>query len=184
MKRNFTCYSGKDVTLRMLWGAYRLDCQAYPNQFRGALACLSWRLKNPDIYSVVVDNATGRVVAYILVMAVTEQAYEKIITGQFIDVKMKAADVVVPDRKGDYCLYISSIVVDKEYRKGIPGLMLFRHFREKFDYYENKGIRFSRIVADILSSDAEMIAIHFGMAYLKDSSHKSKIYVSKGLSFE
>lgn len=184
MKRNFTCYSGKDVTLRMLWGAYRLDCQAYPNQFRGALACLSWRLKNPDIYSVVVDNATGRVVAYILVMAVTEQTYDKLVSGDFIDVNMKASDVVVPDRKGDYCLYISSMVVDRNFRKGIPGLMLFRHFRERLENYEKEGVHFSKVAADILSSDAEMIALHFGLTCLRESCHNSKIFVGNGLRFE
>lgn len=184
MKRNFTCYSGKDVTLRMLWGAYRLDCQAYPNQFRGALACLSWRLKNPDIYSVVVDNATRRIVAYTAVLPITENAYEKLVSGNFIDVNLKAADVLAPDSPGDYCLYISSMVVDKTCRKGVPGLLLFRRFKERIAFYENKGVIFSKVVGDIISPDAEIVAGHFGMTCLKESSHNSKIYVGKGFSFE
>ena len=82
----YSVVEGAAVTAEDIGEAILLDRLVYPEEYCVTLEqCLAWFRRNSRIYTMVRDGETGRIVGYVNVSPVTDEYYEKILGGEFID---------------------------------------------------------------------------------------------------
>ena len=113
----FQVIVGQEVSTKDIEDAVGLDELSYDECYRGNLVdCVEWAKANPDIYVMLRDLQTGHIVAYINVMPVSDECYEKIRCGNFIDVEITPDMILSYDMPQAYCIYFSSVVIHPKYR--------------------------------------------------------------------
>lgn len=154
--------------------AIELDSVTYEEIYRGKReTCISWSKVNPYIYFFVKDKALNKVVAYINIMPVSEDRYNKLRDDEFNDVDIPETDVISYDMPGFYNLYFSSVVIEEKYRgKGILNFLL-RFIVEYFSYLAEHDIFFKKMIACPVTDQG----IHFCKLFnMKPISENSSIF--------
>lgn len=175
--RKLHIIAGRQITGRDIYAAAYLDRETYEEEyFLTVETCTGYIEKNPFIYTMAVDDESGRIIAYLNFSPVTETMYETIRSGEVLDTVITPADIVpyVPD--SEIYAYMSSIVVAEVYRGQGIALALFRHFFRFLSEYTNENrIIIRRIVADTVTESGYRIAEKMGFDFVRDSNHDSKI---------
>ena len=124
------------------------------------------------------DLRTGRIVGNIDICPVTEECYELLRSGQFMDSEI-TIDMVVPYDfpTADYDLYFTGIAVREEYRNTALLVTMFNEAVKRFKMLGDKlGVFVRRMVADAVTNNGERFCKIFGMKKVHDSGHGTKIY--------
>lgn len=173
----FSVIEGDKVTAMNIAEACKLDEIVYDEIYRVELEkCLDWYHKNKKIYTMIQDDNTKRIIAYVNVSPITEEYYEKIINGDYIDAELPSDAIVSYDIPDRYYAYFSSIVIHPDYQKTEVFMMLFDAITQKFIRLGEDGIFIDRIVADAVSDKGVKFCKLFGMKEQRSSSHHSQIY--------
>jgi len=167
--------SGIEVTEKDLKEALILDRLVYSNVF-SIEKDLSWYKINPDIYFMLKDIKLNTVVGYINVAPITENCFEKILKGKLRADDVNEDSILAYDFHGIYYLYFISIVVNPLYRSFGAINKLTDAVISKIIDLSKQEIYFKAMVADALKSEGEKYCRMFGMDFITDSNHDSKIY--------
>ena len=172
---SFEVIEGKNVTDKDIYQALMLDRLVYDEiYFIGYEQCLRWNKANNRIYTMIKDTDTGKIATYVNISPVTEEFYDKIRGGYFIDATLPASAVVSYDIPGLYDLYFSSVVIHPDYRNTGLFRPLLEAITDKFVKLANEGIYVRRMVADAVSDNGIRFCKMFGMSEVKSSAHNSK----------
>ena len=170
--------SGKDVTYEHIKQALQLDERYYPIGYRLTFEqCREYFDVNNEIYFMLVNG--GRVLGYLNFSPVTDSAYEKLASGKDKDTCLQGEDIVPYADKGYYNGYFSSIVTDESIRGQGYADRLVEALKIKFSALAARGVKFKRIVADVLNDGGAAIVEKLGMSPLKNSKNNSVIYEIK-----
>lgn len=123
------------------------------------------------------DLRTGQIVANIDICPVTDECYELLRSGEFMDSAITPEMVVPYDMPALYNLYFTGIAVRESYRN-IP-FLIFVMINEAVNTLirlGDRGILFKRMVADAVTPNGERFCKIFGMKNVVNSEHGSKIY--------
>lgn len=159
---------GKDVTEKDIEQAVYLDQLSYDESYRGKLDdCIAWSKSNPNIYLMIRDLDTNHIIAYVNIMPVTNECYNKIKSGNFIDIEITPQMILQQSEN----IYISSVVIDPFYR-------CYYVCKFLLDAIENKltSMKIKRILADAITPIGEKVCKHINMVKILDSKHNSVIY--------
>ena len=123
------------------------------------------------------DLRTGQIVGNIDVCPITDECYELMRSGEFMDSEI-TIDMVVPyDMPSLYNLYFTGIAVRDEYRNSPLFVTMFNEAVKRFIMLgEEKGVFVKRMIADAVTNNGERFCKIFGMKKILDSEHGSKIY--------
>ena len=167
--------SDTEMTEQDILQCLELDKVVYGDQYVVTLQqVLEWKTVNPDIHVKVKDG--DKVVAYTNISPVTEQCYEKIKGGDFIDTAI-TADMLVPYERGKlHSVYFSSVVVHPDYQSGDVFFVIYNAVFNKLLSLAEDGIFIRRIIADAVSEKGSRLCRLFGMQKLKSSDHNSMLY--------
>ena len=169
--------AGVEVKRQDIEEAVELDNLSYPECYRGnVLDCVKWSQANPDIYVMLRDKTTGRIIAYINVMPVTDECYAMIRGGKFIDVSIAPEMILSYDMPLPYCIYFSSIVIHPAYRNTGVFKYLFNAILSRFIELGKNEIFIKKMLADAVSVEGEKFCRLFGMTKLDQSQHGSSLY--------
>lgn len=169
--------AGIEVNRSDIEEAVELDNLSYPECYRGNVAdCVKWARANPDIYVMLRDRSTDRIIAYINVMPVTEECYEMIRGGRFIDISISSDMILSYDMPLPYCLYFSSVVIHPAYRNTGVFKYLFNAILARFLELGKNEIFIKKMLADAVSVEGEKFCKLFGMKKLAQSQHGSSLY--------
>lgn len=172
--------SGSEVTKDNIRQALELDRLVYDEEYYVSLEqCLEWYNVNNQIYVMVYDEETQKIIAYINLSPVTEEYYNKIRSGQFIDTLLPAEAIVPYDFPDLYYLYFSSIVIHPDYQNTGVLKVIFDAIVKKMMSLGRDDIYFKKMVADAVTDRGEKFSKLFGMKKVKDSEHSSTIYEVK-----
>ncbi len=173
----YTIIEGEAVEWQDIAEALELDKLVYDEEYYVSLEqCMEWYERNNKIYTMIRDNHSGKIIAYVNISPVTEEYYEKIKSGTFIDTYLPADAIVSYDLPDIYDVYFSSIVVHPDYQNSIIFQKLFMAITEKFNKLGKEEILVKRMVADAVSDKGVKFCKLFGMKQVVNSSHESKIY--------
>lgn len=168
---------GSQVTKADIEEAVGLDALSYAECFRGNLHdCLEWARANPDIYVMLRDRRTGHVIAYINVMPVTDECYDVLRSGKFIDVSITPDMILSYDMPVPYSIYFSSVVIHPDYRNSGVFKHLFNAIVQRFLDLGQNEIFIRRMLADAVSAEGEKFCKLFGMKKVDNSQHGSTLY--------
>jgi len=173
----YSIVEGPEVTPADINQAIKLDMLVYDDEYIVTLhQCLEWIKKNNRIYTMIRDDETDRIIAYVNISPVTVEFYTKIAGGNFIDAMLPAEAIVDYEYADLYDLYFSSIVVHPKYQNTAVFSIMFEAIVQKFLKLGEEGMLVRRMVADVVSERGGKFCEMFGMTKHSDSSHESEIY--------
>lgn len=176
-QNQFSVHTGKEITVEMISEAIELDHMVYPAEYWADLdTCLKWRDRNADIYIMVKDNTSGHIVGYLNIMPVYQETFEKMMSGDVIDVSLIADDLAMYDLPDCMYLYISSAVTHPAYRHSAVLRYLLDAFYSKLIKLSEDGIYFKEMFADAVSPEGEKLCRYAGMQQRLLSEHGSKLF--------
>lgn len=175
--RSVSIITGKQVTKEDIREAVLLDTLVYDDIYHvDTTQCEEWFEVNPDIYVMAKDNHTNKVVAYVNISPVTDECYERIKNGDFIDTGITADMLLSYDMPFPYSVYFSSIVIHPEYQNTEVFMQLFNAIVKKFITLGEHEVYVHRMIADAVTKNGEKFCKMFGMTKLKGSNHESTLY--------
>lgn len=173
----FDIITGRQVTKEDIRQAVLLDTMVYDDIYRVDTAlCEEWFSVNPDIYIMAKDTRKNRVIAYVNLSPVSDECYERIKKGDFIDTGITADMVLSYDMPFPYNLYFSSIVIHPDYQNTEVFMELFNAIVDKFIKLGKQEVFVHRMLADAVTQNGEKFCKLFGMKKIKSSNHKSSLY--------
>ena len=128
---------------------------------------------------MIKDNEAKRIVAYINISPVTEECYDNIKNGHFIDTGITADMILNYNMPFPYSVYFSSVVIHPDYQNSEVFVMLFNAIVERFIELGRHEVFIKRMVADAVSPEGEKFCKMFGMKKVDESDHHSTIYEVK-----
>lgn len=173
----YTIITGKQVTYADIESASELDKVVYEEIYRAELSlCKEWYDVNPDIYVMAKDNVTGKILAYINIAPITDECYENIKNGDFIDTALSPDMILSYDMPYPYNLYFASIVIHPDYQNSGVLFSLFNAAVEKFLHFGRQEVYIKRMLADAVTLNGKKFCQLFGMQKIKSSNHDSSLY--------
>ena len=173
----FVVLAGRQISYGDIVEATELDAISYPECYRGDPdTCRAWAAANPDIYVMLRDTKTGKIVAYINVMPVTDECYDRMKDGSFIDVDISPNSILPYDMPCPYSVYFSSVVIHPEYRNTGVFKFLFDAILNRFLELGEGEVFIRRMLADAVSPEGEKFCKLFGMSRIGSTAHGSTLY--------
>lgn len=169
--------SGRQVTIEDIKQAVELDSLVYDNIYQvDSTACEEWFEVNPDIYVMAKDVPGDKIIAYVNLSPVTDECYDRIKKGDFIDTGITSDMILSYDMPFPYSLYFSSIVIHPDYHNTEVFMELFNAIIDKFLLLGEHEVYIKRMVADAVTKNGEKFCKLFGMEKIKVSDHDSSLY--------
>jgi len=125
---------------------------------------------------VVRDKETGNLVAYTMLLPVTDSTYLRIRQGAFMDTELTPEMVVKYDKPGIYHLYFTGVVVHPDHRSAKMVLTIFNAMIDDFIDLAKRGILIDRLIADVVTRDGRKFCRFFGLDKVCESHHHTSIY--------
>lgn len=176
-EKRITIITGKQVTAQDIAQAAYLDTLVYDDIYLVTVEqCEEWMAVNPDIYVLAKDIHTNRFIAYANLTPVTDECYERIKKGDFIDTGITADMVLSYDMPFPYSLYFSSIVIHPDYQNSEVFMEIFNAIIDKFISLGEHEVFIRRMIADAVTKNGEKFCKLFGMKKIKESNHDSSLY--------
>ena len=173
----FTVLTGSSITYDDIKEAVELDHMVYDTTyFVEPETCYEWFKVNPDIYVMLRDNSTNKVVAYINISPITEECYDDIRTGQFIDTGITAEMILSYNMPFPYCAYFSSVVIHPDYQNSSVFKLMFDEVVKKFIHLGEQETYIKKMIADAVSIEGEKFCKLFGMKKVDATNHGSSLY--------
>lgn len=169
--------TGTTITYEDIKEAVKLDHIVYAGMEHVDVdECYSWHKLNKDIYIIIKDTNTNKVVAYTNTTPITEECYNKIKSGEFLTTNI-TQDMILPyEMPSPYNLYFFSIVIHPDYQNtGLFSIML-NTLIDKFIQFAKQDIFIKRMIADAVTSNGEKFCTLFGMRKITQSTHSSTLY--------
>lgn len=174
---DFKIINGMDVSIDDIEQAIELDKIVYDEKYFVSLdQCLEWNEVNNQIYTMIKKVDTNSVIAYVNISPVTDEYYEKIKSGEFIDTYLPAEAIMSYDMPSVYNIYFSSIVIHPDYQNTRVFKMLYDAIIDKIIKLGENDMFIKRMVADAVSDKGMKFCQLFGMEKVKNSYHNSTIY--------
>ncbi len=169
--------TGRRITRDDIREAVMLDSLVYDDIYHvDTSQCEDWFAVNHDIYVMAKDDRTNKVIAYINVSPVTDECYERIKNGDFIDTGITSDMLLSYDMPFPYSVYFSSIVIHPDYQNTDVFMQLFNAIIKKFLSLGEHEVYVKRMIADAVTKNGEKFCRLFGMSKVKGSDHDSTLY--------
>ena len=169
--------SGKEVTYLDIEQAVELDQLVYMSDYRvDSSLCKEWVKANHDIYVMAKDKVSNKIIAYVNVAPVTDECYDRMRNGDFIDAEITPDMILSYDMPFPYSVYFTSIVIHPDYQNSEVFMELFNAVVDKFIYLGHHEVYIRRMIADAVTTNGEKFCKLFGMKKIKGSDHNSSLY--------
>lgn len=157
----------------------------FPNEnISPAEEVLKWYEKN-NLTCIAIRNSDNKVIASVNILPLKKDVFDEIYEN-----KMNEADVVYSqieeyENSKSYYLYLSSISIDEKYRNNYRVItFLLKGCINLFDMLTEKNIQVKKVMADASTIHGEKICKKLlKMDYIRNTSHKTKIYCTNGDNF-
>lgn len=174
---DFELLKGKQIQPEDIQQVLDLEAMVYKENERQSLSsCLKFFSINPEIYLFMKDKRTGKIIANIDISPITEECYEKLLSGHFSDKDITPDMILSYDLPCVYNLYFSSIVIHEDYRSTGLFLLMFNAVVEHFINLGEREVFAKKMLADAVTEEGEKFCKLFGMHKVKESDHDSKLY--------
>lgn len=135
-----------------------------------------WFYCNSDIYTILKDKASNRVVGYINAMPVSQEGFEQILSGCFNESELGFDEIQPYTRPGFYRLYFCSIAILREFRTPTNLRKLLDGFCVKWGRLAHQNIFVSEVAADAVTEEGQKLCSAFGMRRVATTDRDSNIY--------
>ena len=176
-KDDLIIIEGENITVDHIKQILNLDKLVYDELYHNTLEkCLDSFERNSDTYTMLYSASADKIVAYVHVLPITDEYYDRLKSGTLIDAYLPPEASVSYDLPGIYSLYFSSAVIHPDYQ--MVGVLkhLLEAFVEKLISLGEEGFYMKRVLADAVTDKGEKFCSLVGMDRLYESDHDSIIY--------
>lgn len=176
-EKQITIITGKQVTVDDIRQAVFLDSLVFDDIYHvDSTQCEEWFAINHDIYVMAKDIKLNRVIAYANISPITDECYERLKKGDYIDTGITADMILSYDMPFPYSLYFSSIVIHPDYQNSEVFMEIFNSIVDKFITLGEHEVFIRRMIADAVTKKGEKFCKLFGMKKIMESTHNSSLY--------
>ena len=173
----FRLLAPEEITPGDIQEVLDMEAEVYPENERQELqSCLAYFEANPCVYLFFKDEGTGLIAGNIDLCPVTNECYEMIRSGRFLDRDISPDMVLSYDMPALYNLYFEGITVRPEYRNTGLFLFMFNAIVNLFCSLGDKEVYARRMIADAVTKEGEKFCKLFGMTKVGESNHLSSLY--------
>ena len=163
----------------------KIEHSYFPNEnITPAEEVLKWYEKN-NLTCIGVRNSNNEIIASVNILPLKRNVFNDIYEN-----KMNEADVVfeqieIYEDDKSYLLYLSAISIDEKYRNNYKVITtLLKGCINLLNILMKRNIKIEKVMADASTIHGEKICKKLlKMDYIRDTSHKSKIYCTIGDNF-
>ena len=177
-ERRYEVLRGFDLSTDEIKEIVELEDRSFDARYHTTLEqeCALFK-SNRESGVVIRDRETGSMVAYMMILPVTDEIYDLIRKGVLLDTTLDPEKVVLKyDSPGIYHLFFASVVVSPAHRSARMITAMVDAMVEDFIALANRGIFIDRMVADVVSGDGRKFCRLFGFEKVGESDHDSLIY--------
>jgi len=176
-KDDLIIIEGENITVEHIKQILNLDKLVYDECYQNSLeTCLDAYERNSDTYTMLYSTSADKIVAYVHVVPVTDEYYDRMKSGTLNDAYLPPEASVPYDLPGIYSLYFSSAVIHPDYQMVGVLKYLLEAFVEKLISLGEEGFYMKRVLADAVTDKGEKFCSLVGMNRLYESDHNSIIY--------
>jgi len=173
----FSVIDGSNVKMIDIEQALLLDKIVYEEEYYVTIErCMAWYNRNNQIYVMLKDTTINQIIAYVNVSPISDEYYERIKSGDFIDTSLPPEAIIEYDMPCLYNIYFSSIVIHPDYQNTGAFKPLFDAIVNKIIVLGENDILIKRMVADAVTEKGVKFCMMFGMNRVISSKHHSSIY--------
>ena len=175
--KKLTVAKQSELTKQDLNDIYNIETLVYPKEIAGKEEATTIVLEN-NCHSIAAarDAETKKVIAFICAYPITDNFYNTLMTGNFDDTNITAADIVNYDQPGHYRLYISSYCVHPKYTRSAAFGVVYKSFLQIVEELAHRDIFITEILADTATKKGALLCRSLGMKKETETDHDTVLY--------
>lgn len=178
-ERRLTVLSGTQITRAHIDCGLQIDKEVYPEMYWGTREiCYAWLDRNPDIYTLLLDLETSKIVGVINAMPIDDETFLQIKRGKMNDLEICPENIRTFDLPDFYKMYFASIALLPAYEGTNAFRLLYNAFLEKLLRLAQRDMVISELVADAITAKGVKLCEYVGMVKVTESDHGSSIYAA------
>ncbi|MBO7590820.1 MAG: toll/interleukin-1 receptor domain-containing protein [Prevotella sp.] len=167
----------REITHNDIKQATMLDNIVYEEKYLiDSDVCWKWFELNPDIYTIVEEIETHKIVAYINASPITDECYDMIKSCNYITTNITEDMILDYEMPCFYNLYFFSIVIAPECQNTEIFSMMINSLVDKFLQLSKREVYIKRMIADAVTPKGRKFCHLFGMKKIDESTHGSTLY--------
>lgn len=145
---------------------------------------LKWYEKN-NLTCIGVRNSDDVIIASVSILPLKKNVFDNIYEDKMNEADVLSNQIEKYEDNKSYYLYLSSISIDERYRNNYKVIItLLQGCINLFDILAERNIRIEKVMADACTIHGEKVCKKLlKMDYIRNTSHKSKIYYADGEKF-
>ena len=138
---------------------------------------LKWYQKN-NLTCIGVRNSNNEVIASVNILPLNKRTFYDIYNNKMNEADVIDSQIEIYEGNKEYYLYLSSISINKNYRNNYRVIKtLLKGCIDLYKLLIDRNIKIIKIMADVSTEHGEKVCKKLlKMDYIRDTSHKSKIY--------
>lgn len=157
----------------------------FPNEnISPAEEVLKWYEKN-NLTCIGVRNSNNKIIASVSILPLHRNVFNDIYENKMNEADVVSEQIEIYEDNKSYLLYLSSISIDEKYRNNFKVITtLLKGCINLLNILMKRNIKIEKVMADASTNHGEKICKKLlKMDYIRDTSHKSKIYCVDGKKF-
>jgi hypothetical protein len=144
----------------------------------------AWYNHNPWTLVAVRDIEKNILAGHVSLIPIDDEIFLKIKDGKYIDTEIPIEHIKKYNKQGNYKLYCCSIAIDPLYKGSKAFKIMIKEYANRFNLLEKKGLIFTDVISDSITSKGEKLSKFLGMKLINNSNHNSKIMWVDGSTFK
>lgn len=138
---------------------------------------IEWYDYNNYTYIAIKDISTHKIVGYFTLLPITEDTYNLILSGDFMDKEFTTDSIVQYEAPGIYILYIASVAIHPKYQNTNAFIELYNAVIDVvIGLAQQREIYFSQILAEASTKQGEKLCKIMGMKKHNSTTTNTDVY--------
>ncbi|MBD5455314.1 MAG: toll/interleukin-1 receptor domain-containing protein [Lachnospiraceae bacterium] len=138
---------------------------------------IEWYDYNNYTYIAIRDRGSKKIVGYFTLLPITEDTYNLILSGDFMDKEFTTDSIVQYEAPGIYILYVASVAIHPQYQNTNAFLELYNAVIDVvISLAQQREIYFSQILAEASTKQGEKLCKIMGMKKHNSTTTNTDVY--------
>ena len=138
---------------------------------------IEWYDYNNYTYIAIKDKSTKRIVGYFTLLPITQDTYNLILSGDFMDKEFTTDSIVQYDAPGIYILYVAAVAIHPYYQNSNAFIELYNAVIDVIlALAQQREIYFSQVLAEASTKQGEKLCKIMGMKKHTSTTSNTDVY--------
>lgn len=140
--------------------------------------CYNWYKYNKYTHIGIRDKYTKKLVGYFTLLPITNETYDKIMSGDFMDKDFDENDILQYEMETFYKLYIAAVAIHPDYQNTNAFSILYNGLISLIsELAKKRNIYFYQIIAEVSTKQGEKLCKLIGMKKVISTIENTDVYI-------